>query len=235
MRLPKKTHVIHVVSQRRAGAGLLLQILRAHPVVAAAGTCIRASVDDDEIRRLDMEAQPERALCLHRHCLDVVASNLHLIESHATVGAQGRERHDADVEPLIERWSDSTEVLLAFEAVNPTRTFRLRYEDLVGVHGERGLRAAFNFLDLEWANDLVVRLPDETARRRFWYLPNFIRCRVKSRVERIESKSNGRLNAPYSVAILPDRVGRRRMLDLRVVALPVLNRMNRLLNAVGYS
>jgi hypothetical protein len=222
--------MIHVVSQRRAGAGLLLQVLRAHPAVAADET--RISVSVDEIPPMDFG---ERALSLHRHCLDVVASHLRRTKATALVLAQGREVHDASVGQLIEKWCDSTEAQLEFEAANRKRALRLRYEDLVADRGKAALRRALSFLALPWIDDLTERLSSEWTRPLFWYLPLSIRARVKWEVERRASRGNGRSNALYSVAILPDRVGRGRELDLTDASPPMLKRMNDLLKFAGYS
>lgn|GEM_PF-7016100 len=211
--------MIHIVAQRRAGAGLLLQILRAHPAVAAGKTPIDVSVD--EIVPMDFGA---RALCLHRHCLDVVASHLHRTKSP-----------DDSVGQLIAKWCDFTEAQLTFEAANRRRARRLRYEDLVGERGGAVLRRTFKFVSLAWVDDLTERLSIEMPRPLFWYLPLSIRARVKYEVERITSRENGRSSALYSVAVLPDRVGRGRELDLAGIPVPLLKRMNHLLNVTGYA
>lgn len=75
-----------------------------------------------------------RFLCLHRHCLDMIASGLEA--SPHGLGAYGfdfyaRETPLNAVWALGRYWADRAEAALAFEEANPHRCLRIRYEDFV--------------------------------------------------------------------------------------------------------
>ncbi|HKV13284.1 MAG TPA: sulfotransferase [Thermoanaerobaculia bacterium] len=103
---------------------------------------------------LDQVFPDARSLCLHRHCLDVaqsLAKNIHrfddlkpfLIKSGVLAAA-------------IDYWNERTATLLKHERDNPSRSFRLRYEDLVAAP-QSVLDPMFRFLGVSWDEALTAR------------------------------------------------------------------------------
>lgn len=80
------------------------------------------------------EILPEaRFLCLHRHCLDVVASCLAVMRFGAWPEFRDyfHESPMDHVRALITAWVEKTETILAFEEAFPASCLRVQYESLV--------------------------------------------------------------------------------------------------------
>jgi protein-tyrosine sulfotransferase len=97
-----------------------------------------------------------RFICLHRCHADVVASCLESSRyGFLPVLAEYVARSPRDVlQALTSYWADGAAALLDFERRHRDRTWRLRYEDLVG-EPEVTLEALFGFLGLPWSPGLL--------------------------------------------------------------------------------
>lgn len=170
---PAETDLAVLVEQHaRIGAGLLGDEAAAHRRARAVADDLMAAflrrsgksswLDKSlsNVFHLDLLARlwPEaRFVLLHRHCMDMVLSGLEASPwGLAEYGfAQVAQRSPTDsVVALAAYWADRTARMLDFEAREPERTLRVRYEDLVTRTGEV-LEAIFAHLG--------VRAPAATA------------------------------------------------------------------------
>lgn len=97
-----------------------------------------------------------RFICLYRHALDVAIScidNFRLGFPPVLYDYMVRASGD-HVQGAVAYWADVTSGLLEFESRHPDRTFRLRYEDLVG-DPEGTLPRLFRYLGLDWDPSLL--------------------------------------------------------------------------------
>jgi protein-tyrosine sulfotransferase len=102
---------------------------------------------------LDSLFPQARYICLHRHCLDVAQSLVTMgwpeeIQPFLSA-SEGRV-----VQAIVDYWCKRTFTALSFEFENPSRCFRLRYEDLVS-DPEKTLEPLFAFLGLAWDRGLL--------------------------------------------------------------------------------
>lgn len=98
---------------------------------------------------LDLLFPRAKYICLHRHCLDVVASALQLV---GRIGAIQRSIYRSSGHVLtgaIRWWCETERALLELERTQPDRCFRLRYEDLVEKPAQV-LKPLFSFLEVPW-------------------------------------------------------------------------------------
>ena len=95
-----------------------------------------------------------RYLCLHRHALDVVQSLIKII--HRLDDLQPFLIKNGVITAAINYWNERTVTLLQHEQDNPSRCFRLRYEDLV-TDPAKVLDPLFRFLGLDWDESLTDR------------------------------------------------------------------------------
>lgn len=96
-----------------------------------------------------------RYLCLHRHALDVGQSLIKII--HRLDDLQPFLITNGVITAAINYWNERTATLLKHEQDNPSRCFRLRYEDLVTAPA-RVLDPMFRFLGLDWDESLTDRV-----------------------------------------------------------------------------
>jgi hypothetical protein len=232
---------ISILAHPRSGASLLRYILDAHPAIGGRGRlqvasrgCDRSALDRDRIEVLQRATPDTRFVCLHRQCLDVVSS---CREAYGD-GQPDRlrlyiERNAGHVTTgLIESWCDCTDWLIALEKAT-ARAFRLKYEDLIADHDDARLHELLAFLGVEWISGLTERLIAQMKTRFIfrWKLARIARREWRKVAERLRAH---RPRATYSIAVMTDRVGRGRCLDMRGVPDALIDRMNRLLGAVGY-
>jgi protein-tyrosine sulfotransferase len=93
-------------------------------------------------------------ICLHRHCLDVVASALQLA---GRIGALQRSIYKSSGHVLtgaIRWWCEMTRAMLEQERTHPGRCFRLRYEDMVENPGQV-LAPLSSFLAVPWEEKIL--------------------------------------------------------------------------------
>ncbi len=93
-------------------------------------------------------------ICLHRHCLDVVASALQMA---GRIGAIQRSIYKSSGHGLtgtIRWWCEMTRAVLEHERTHPGRCFRLRYEDLVKNPGQV-LAPLSSFLEVPWEEKVL--------------------------------------------------------------------------------
>lgn len=120
--------------------------------------CEKAPMNVEHLDLLADIFPTARFICLYRQCLDVVQSCLDaskygfMLELAPYAG----RKPDNLVDAMITGWCEKTERVLSFEALNRSRCFRLRYEDLVG-NTDASLRALFGFLAVEWEPDIASR------------------------------------------------------------------------------
>ncbi len=95
-------------------------------------------------------------ICLYRNCMDVVHSCIKFnplgFMPELAPYVSGNPRNF--VAAMIESWLEKNRKLLAFEAANPARCFRVTYESLVAKPGAV-LSSMFGFLDAEWDESIL--------------------------------------------------------------------------------
>jgi amino acid adenylation domain-containing protein len=161
-----------------------------------------------------MSVFPDAAcVLLHRQCLDVVRSSIEMYGSsppRAHLGAS-LDRHRGNLTAAwIEQWCEGTEKLLALEAESAGRAVRVRYEDLVR-DPEVTLRTILASVGEPWVPGLAERA---------FTTPHTL--------------GHGDPKMILSHGVAGDRVGKGGALDLTGVPDQVLDRMRRLLDALGY-
>ena len=156
-----------------------------------------------------------RFICLHRHCLDVVASALSLVrggnreERYGFEKFIGRTPHNL-VDALIDYWVEKTETSLAFEERKSPQCLRVRYEDIVR-QPTSILPAVFSFIGVDWDPrllDAVFATPHE--------------------------EGPGDATILYTGRIDPGRVGKGASISVRAISDDRLDRMNGLLRQLDY-
>lgn len=95
-----------------------------------------------------------RKLCLHRHCLDVVQSLLKMMNAIPEVSSFLLTSQGHPVAAAISYWCQRTSTLLELEAEEPSRCWRLRYEDMVS-DPAAALEPVFHFLGLSWDRSIL--------------------------------------------------------------------------------
>lgn len=98
-------------------------------------------------------------ICLYRHCMDVVHSSLNLSKYRFLPEHMPYVHRNPGniIAAMTENWLEKTEKLLKFEAANPDRCFRVKYESIV-MAPEETLEALFGFLGVDWEKDLIERV-----------------------------------------------------------------------------
>ena len=106
------------------------------------------------LQLLDILFPQAKYLCLHRHCLDVVASALPLAGRISGIQKYIVKSSGHFLTGAIRWWCELTRSSLELERRHPERCFRLRYEDLVA--DPRGVLAPlFEFLGVSWEEGLL--------------------------------------------------------------------------------
>lgn len=125
--------------------------------------CDKAPENLDHLKALELVYPEARYVCLHRDALDVAHSCLEvsrqgfMTELSMYAAADFRNL----VAAMLESWIEKTRTLLDFEREHPHRCFRIRYESLVREPAET-LRPLFDFLNLDWEDDLLDRVFTES-------------------------------------------------------------------------
>jgi len=91
-----------------------------------------------------------RFICLYRHCMDMVYSSIEGTE----YGKMEEIWHPGQA---FDAWAEQTAQILAFERDHPSRSVRLKYEELVS-NPARELQRVFSFLGMKWSDDLVEKV-----------------------------------------------------------------------------
>lgn len=97
-----------------------------------------------------------RFICLYRDSLDTVHSCLEYSRNGFMPELSEyvvRQPHNL-IAAMLTAWTENTTTLVDFEAQNPDRCFRIRYEDLVTTP-EESLRPLFAFAGVAWEEDLL--------------------------------------------------------------------------------
>ncbi|HEV7519331.1 MAG TPA: sulfotransferase [Thermoanaerobaculia bacterium] len=106
------------------------------------------------LKLLDILFPRAKHICLHRHCLDVVASALQLAWRISAIQRFIYSSSGHAVTGTIRWWCEMTRTMLEFERTHPDRCCRLRYEDLVEDPG-RVLAPLFSFLEVPWEEKVL--------------------------------------------------------------------------------
>lgn len=153
-------------------------------------------------------------VCLYRHAMDVVVSGLEAARwGFAAYGFESyvRESPGNTVQALIRYWCDINESLLAFEDKAPVRIARVRYEDLV-----RDPTCALSKLLPELGVSAQAGLDTEAFRSR-------------------HDLGSGDHKLPFTSSIQVDRIGSGRAVPFGIIPAGDLERMNNVLERLGYS
>jgi protein-tyrosine sulfotransferase len=113
------------------------------------------------LRLCDALFPEARYLCLYRHALDVVKSTTEMLERIPSLLPFLYASRGHVVTALLRYWTEWNGTLLRFEAANPSRIHRVRYEDLVG-DPLTTLESVFAFLSLDWNRNLVEAIYSST-------------------------------------------------------------------------
>jgi protein-tyrosine sulfotransferase len=173
--------------------------------------CERTPENVEELDVLQAVFPDARYICLYRQGMDVIHSflegtNYGVGSDFAAIVRDPRN----PVADVADYWMDSVELGLALERHVGDRAFSIRYEDMVR-SPDQTLPALFAFLGVDWLPDLPQRV-------------------YASR----HSAGVGDRKAELSRSIDPGRIGKGKDVPVRKLK-GRLERMNRLLEALGYS
>jgi hypothetical protein len=117
--------------------------------------CEKTPINIDHLGFIETVFPDAAYVCLHRHGLDVMASMIRA--NYIPIAKMHFDRGGGDViGAVMNHWCEYTERLLAFEKLHPSRSHRVRYEDLVA-DPDREIASMCDRLDLEPVADLGAR------------------------------------------------------------------------------
>ncbi|MEA2604965.1 MAG: hypothetical protein QOF89_5957 [Acidobacteriota bacterium] len=116
--------------------------------------CEKTPQNIHHLKLLDILFPRAKHLCLHRHCLDVVASALQMAGRISAIQRFIYSSSGHAVTGTIRWWCETTRTMLELEHTHPSRCLRLRYEDLV-VNPGRVLAPLFSFLEVPWEEKVL--------------------------------------------------------------------------------
>jgi protein-tyrosine sulfotransferase len=116
--------------------------------------CEKTPQNVHHLKLLDILFPRAKHICLHRHCLDVVASALRMAGRISAIQRSIYRNSGHVLTGTIRWWCETTRALLDLERTQPSRCFRLRYEDLVEKPGQV-LAPLFSFLEVPWEEKVL--------------------------------------------------------------------------------
>jgi hypothetical protein len=174
--------------------------------------CEKTPQNLDHLDFLNAVFPDAQCVCLHRHGLDCVRSEIEMRHPEVFVQqAAGADGVHGRIAEHIERWCQRTERLLAFESAYSDRMLRMTYEDLVE-DPERELQRVWEFLRVQRVSGLSEKV---FAMR--------------------HDDGPGDYKIIGSSSIEADRIGHGLSLDVSRTPEPLRRRMVSVLDALGYS
>ena len=177
--------------------------------------CEKSVYTIDAIGAVQFAFPEARFICLYRSCLDQVSSALETLKEYPSGREYGFDpflgrEPGSPVDALIDYWCAKTSAIIGFEQKNPGQCIHLHYEDLV-LESNAQLERLFGFLGSHWDEQMLDSI--------------FTRSR---------KGGPGDHKIKGTDRILTSSLGRGAQIDIPNISADRLEKMNHLLETLGY-
>jgi hypothetical protein len=175
--------------------------------------CDKSTMNVNRLEILTKVFPDARFVCLYRNCLDFVYSYINVSKLGFMMEMAPYIRNNPlnFVAAVSDSWIDRTGAILNFESSGVSNCYRITYESIV-LDTIKTLQGLFDFLELEWDDGLLNRVFSNTG---------------KGPIE-------GDIKFQFSSKISTDSVGQGSNIPLTYLSKQQMERINALLNKLGY-